>query len=234
MKRLRWLTCGLVLLAVSAGPALAQDADEGAEKPRKRARRDKKDRPERKRRPRKRGSALRGQWALMVKELELTDEQKAKVEEILKAQAEARTAWKKDKGAQYRELAQAMAEARKDKNAEAAKELSEQIAELRKEQEAIAAKEKADVMAILTPEQKANWPRARFTSQLLTVFARARLTGEQQAKVRALAKDAWEMLTDEQRAAMQRTGRAKAKRRGRDSKPKRDRKPRGPRKAKPE
>ena len=36
MKLLRWMTCGLVLLAVAVGPALAQDADEGAKKPRKR------------------------------------------------------------------------------------------------------------------------------------------------------------------------------------------------------
>ena len=80
INKCKWLLCVLMALTLTAGSALAQDAD----KP-------KKNKPARakKTRPQKAKNVLRGEYGIMASELKLTDEQKAKFVETIQSQREA-------------------------------------------------------------------------------------------------------------------------------------------------
>ena len=103
VNKCKWLLCVLMALTLTAGSALAQDAD----KPKR-----KKPAREKKVRVKKPKSALRGEYAIMASELKLTDEQKAKLIEVVKAQGAARKA----KAAEAAPIKKELAEARKAKN----------------------------------------------------------------------------------------------------------------------
>ena len=84
MKRLFSVVSALALLALTAGPVLAQAAPAGEDKPK--AKKAKKDKPDR---PKKPKSALRGEYAIMASEAGFTDEQKTKLEALVKEMNEA-------------------------------------------------------------------------------------------------------------------------------------------------
>jgi len=220
-------------LTLTAGSALAVD---GAKPKKKRPARDKKVRVK------KPKSALRGEYAIMASETKLTDEQKVKFIEILKAQSEAKKALAEKAAPIKKDLA----EARKAKDKDKIKELSAKLKELRGDPKA----GKAAIMAILSDEQKAAWASFTVYRNALRKFGKAKLTDDQKkaardicttsdvkltgdkkadaAAVKALIeKISTSVLTDEQRTAMAPKPKVKKE------KPAGDKKPRPKKKKKP-
>ena len=207
MNKCKWLLCVVMALTLTAGSALA--AEDGA-KP-------KKNRPARARKARnkKPKSGLRGEYGIMASELKLTDEQKAKLIEVVKAQAAAR----KERAAEAAPIRKELAEARKAKNKDKVKELAAKLKGLRVDRKA----EQATIMDILTDEQKAAWAGFTVYRNACRKFGRAKLTDDQKNAIRDLcskekltgdrkadnaalkaltAKISSDVLTDEQRKAM--------------------------------
>ena len=230
VSKCKWLLC--VLLAITLTTASAQAAKDAA-KP-------KKKKPDRVKKvhPKKANSVLRGEYGLMASELKLTDDQKTKFIETIKAQSEAKKAMAKETAPIKKE----MAEARKAKDKEKCKELAAKLKELQGDSKA----DKAAIMAILSDEQKAAWAAFDVYRSACRKFARAKLTDDQQqaardictksdvkltgdkktdaAALKVLAgKISADVLTDEQRKAM--APKPKVKKEKKD-KPIREKKPR--------
>ena len=184
MRTLRWLTSGLVLLAIASAPARAIA---GGEKPAKadKPKAGKKDKP-----PTQPKSLIQGYWAILASELQLTDEQKAKLEEALKNKNEANAAWNKEKGTQYNELNKALQDAKKNKNEQAIKDLNEKLQPLRQEKEDLDKKCAAEIDAVFTAEQLTKRKELDFYHRTIGRFAKAQLTDEQKAEARKLCQAA--------------------------------------------
>ena len=216
-------------LTLTAGSALAQD---DAKPKRKKPAREKKVRPG------KDKSALRGEYAIMVSELKLTDDQKAKLVEIVKAQGEA----KKAAAEKSAPLKKEMAEAKKAGDKDKLKELGAKLKELRGDPKA----DQAAIQAILTDEQKAAWAGFNVFRNACRKFGKAKLTDDQKKAIRDLCakgdvkltgdkkadnaaikalteKISADILTDEQRKAMAPKPKVKRDKPAGDKKP-RDRK----------
>jgi len=183
VKKFNWLLCMLMAAALLGGTALAKEADPGKKK-RERPARPKKDR---RKKPK---SGLRGEYAIMASELKLTDDQKAKLTEIIKAQAEARKA----NAPKAAELRKQIAEAKKAGDKPKVKELMAKAKELRGDPKA----NREKVMAILTDEQKAQWASFSVYRNVCRKFGRAKLTDDQKKAIRALCADA--KLTGDRKA----------------------------------
>jgi len=234
VKICKWLLCVAMALTLTAGSALA--VNEAKPKRKKPAR-------ARKTRPRKPKNLLRGEYGIMASEVKLTDEQKAKFIEIIKAQSEAKKALAEKAAPIKKELA----EARKAKDKDKCKELAAKLKALKGDSKA----DKAAIMALLTDEQKVAWARFSLFRNACRKFGRAKLTEDQKQAIRDICaksdvkvtgdrkadnaamkalmeKISSGVLTDVQREAMTKP-RAKREKKPR---PDRDKKPR-PKKKKP-
>jgi Spy/CpxP family protein refolding chaperone len=168
-----------VVVVVSLSTVLAA---EGEGKRKKRAR-SKKQRP---------AVLLRGSYAQIAKEINLSEEQVKKMAEAIKVRdAELRT-WRNDpaKGGKLKELSQELRkpEVRKDK--EKRKEITAQMKPLQTEMREAEAKLNAAVMAVLTPKQQQQWKAAAFYLNVTGRMRRAQLTEEQIAKAKELCAPA--------------------------------------------
>jgi len=184
MKMMRWLLCGLMMMMLTAAPALAGEVvitKKGKE-------------VKRARKPKKPKTLIRGHYAIMAKQLDLTDEQRAKLEELLKANKDAMGAWYKENGKEYKEISKALREARKAKNADAVKELSAKLKPLRKDRADLAKAFTGQINGILTPEQLAKWKDYQFYARNVGRYGRAKLTKEQKAEARDLCNAASKAL----------------------------------------
>ena len=205
VKVSKWLLCVLVAFAFTAGSVLA--AKDGAKPQKDKLAREKKDQTK------KGKSALRGEYAIMVSELKLTDEQKTKLIEIVKA--------KKALAEKTAPIKKEMAEAKKAGNKDKYKELRAKLKELGGDPKAAQAK----ITAILTDEQKVDWAKFRLYRRACAKFRKAKFTDDQKKAVRDMCaksgvkatgdkkadaqafkgltdKIAAEILTDEQRTAV--------------------------------
>jgi len=232
VKKLNWLLCVLMAVALTGSAVFAEQADPAGKK-KKKPNRVRKQRPPRKRK----AKGLRGEYAIMASELKLTDEQQKQLLEIVKARAEARKA----KNAEAAELKKQYNEAKKAKDKAKANELRAKLKALRGDPKA----DRAKILAILTDEQKAQWSVFQLYRNVCRKFGRAKLTDDQKTAIRALcAKDASKLtgdrkadaavmkslakrisadiLTDEQREAMTK----KRPPRRKKDKPAREKKPR--------
>jgi len=129
-------------------------------------------------------------YAAMVAELKLTDEQKAKIEEQIKAGAKAAGEWyraNRDKG---KPLQEALRAAREANDREAMQKAAKDMAAFRAEQQAVAAPFRAAVMAVLTPQQKNIWIALTLKTSLLQRLNAVELTPEQTAAVAELCNQA--------------------------------------------
>ena len=234
VNKCKWLLFVVMALTLTAGSALAQDGD----KPRKK----KNPGRVRKARPKKSKDLLRGEYGIMASELKLTDEQKAKFAEILKAQSEAKKALAEKAAPIKKELA----EARKAKDKDKMKELGAKLKELKGDSKA----DKAALMAVLTDAQKADWDSFTIYRNVSRKFGKAKLTEDQKKAIRDMcskadvkttgdkkadaavlkglaAKISADVLTDEQRTAMEPKARVKKEKK---DKPVREKKPRAKKK----
>ena len=172
MKRVCWLLSLLTVLALICAPGLAQQAGEQPKV--------KKEKP-----ATQPAGVLRGEQAMMVSECQLTEEQKAKLEEAVKAHQTALEAWKKEHGQEMKDAEQAA----KEKNDEAAmKAAKEKMAALRADMTKLEKDRNETIQAILTPEQKEKWAAFQLNRTVLSVMGRAKveLTEDQKAKIKEM------------------------------------------------
>jgi|GEM_PF-1098734 len=203
MKNAKWWLCGLLAAVILLSPALVLAEEAEGEKPakpkkEKAEKKPKAEKGEKAEKPAKEKKApeLRGQYAMMVSELNLNDEQKAKLTEAVKAKTEALAEWKKTNGQKMKELGAQMKEAtEKDKKAE----LKKQMDELGAQQKALAEKHDAAIRNVLTEEQKARWAGFMTYQQAMRLFRKVELTDEQKAKVKEICTkhaDAYQKAAD--------------------------------------
>ena len=154
MRHWKGLVLGLALALLAAAPLLAQD--ESAEKPAKAEKAAKEPKAEK--------SALRGEYAIMASECQLTDAQKAQLEMAVKPQSDALAAWEEANMASVCQMTdaqkaalEAAVKAKSDALAAWEEANRAKIVDLEKQQ--ADAKEKGDKVALkrIGEEVKALW-----------------------------------------------------------------------------
>ncbi len=123
-------------------------------------------------------SVLQGEFAMLVTEAKLTEDQKAKLEQRVKAGKETLDNWDKENG---EKLKDAKAKAKED--AEAKKT----VASLTVAREQINADMWKDINGMLTPEQKLKWDGFKLFRQETASLAKANLTDAQKQQMRELS-----------------------------------------------
>ena len=176
MKSWKGLVLGLALALLVAGPVLAQE--EGAEKPAKAEKAAKEPKAEK--------SALRGEYAIMASECQLTDAQKAALEAALAAKEEAMKAGKEKADALKKDLAAA----KEKKDEEAVKRIGGEIKALQTERGAVETEHQGKILGCLSPEQRTTWEGFKLYRGLMYRYSKAELDEGQKAKVRGLANEA--------------------------------------------
>ena len=186
MKRIAWLLALAVALAVVSVPIQAKPKKEGAAGAK----------PKREKKPGGNKGAkggLKGEYAMMVKILNLTDAQKTELADKLKACAKEAKTWRETNADKLAEIKKQQAEARKNKDKDAMKKVAEQSKDLRAEEAKNRGAAIAAVKSILTPEQQQQWAGFTVYQQIMGRFKKAELTDDQDKKVRdicnAKAKD---------------------------------------------
>ncbi|HUU91498.1 MAG TPA: hypothetical protein VM238_09830 [Phycisphaerae bacterium] len=169
MKRVMWLLLGLAVVVLAASPILAAEKAAKGKKPGRDA------------------SALRGEYAIMASQCELTDQQKADLEAKVKARVEAQKAWMEANGDKASALREAYKKAREAKDEDAAKKARDDLKALEEGRSKIETDTMAAILAVLTPEQKAKWEGFRVYRTLMGRYKRTDLAEEQQTKIRDLA-----------------------------------------------
>jgi len=175
MKRFTWLLLGLAVAVLAASPILAaQKAGTG--------------------KGAKGGSdAMRGEYAIMASQCELSDQQKADLEAKVKARKEAQAAWMQANGEKYKALREAYNKAKEAGDKDAMKKARDDLKALDAGRRKIDADTRAAIYAVLTPEQKAKWQAFQTYRTLMRRYKRLNPTEAQTAKIReaaaAAAKD---------------------------------------------
>ncbi len=178
MKRALWTVAALAAIALLAGAATAGDENAPAGGKKNRAKPDKKE------------TVLRGRYAQLVKELDMTDDQQAKLTELVKQHNEAMKAWTGRHGERMKELQAQFKQAKTDGDKEQAKQLREQMKALSAERAKIESEHWKQVMGILTPEQVQAWHAHQFEAMAMRLDKKVDLTEDQKARISELAKAA--------------------------------------------
>lgn len=222
MKRALRTFAALAAIALLATAATAGDEATPAGGKKDRAKAEKKEK------------VLRGRYAGLVKQLDLTADQQAKLTELVKQHNEAMKAWKDEHGEQLKELQTQFKQAKTDGDKEQAKQLREQMKALSAERAKAEAEHWKQVMGLLTPEQVQAWHARQFEAMAMRLGRKVDLTDDQKARISELAKTAAartvaatdakagmqakrdfhqavmnDVLTDEQRAKLKQPGRAR-------------------------
>jgi len=186
MKRLTWWTVPLVAALMvglaTADLALAAKGEGGKSK--RAAREGKGER-----------SGVRGEYAILVAECGLTDEQKEQVQAKIQATKEAIAQWEQEHGEKAKELQKAMKEAKEAGNKEEMKRLGQELKTLMTERRRLQ-QTMTGVLEVLTPEQRTKWAGFRLYRQMMMRYKKVGLTEEQTAKVREMANAAAKELGD--------------------------------------
>ncbi len=179
MKRLTWwmvpLAGTLVIGLLTADLAVAAKGEDGREKE---ATREKGGKAK---------SGLRGEYAILVSECNLTPDQQAQLKAKVEARKQALAEWQQAHGAKAAELKQAMKAAKEAGNKEEMKRLGQEMKALSAERRQVHEKTMADIYAILTSEQKTTWAGFRLYRRAMAWFRRADLTEAQQSTIRKMA-----------------------------------------------
>ena len=189
MKRFAWLVGALMSLALLCPAVLI--ADDGADKPKKaRKKRDKKPGGDKK-------SSLRGEYAIMAKELSLDADQQAKLKAAVAKAEQARKEWQASpSGQKSKELSEARKQAAKDKDKDKLKAIGAEMKELQKQQAEIEDARRAEILAILTPEQKTQWAGFTLKRGVMGRYKRCELSDTQQASLSELCNTAAKDMPD--------------------------------------
>lgn len=182
MNKLTRFVCGLAVVLLACGPAMAQDGEAKAkpEKP-KGAEKARKAKP----------SGLRGEYGIMAGVLEFDDAQKAKLLEAVEANKAAERQWMESgDGKKMQELSKAYAEARKGEDKEKAKPLAEQLRALKESRAKLQEAGKARIMAVLSDQQKTIWAAFNLQRRAMMRYKRLKLTEDQLKQVKEICAEA--------------------------------------------
>lgn len=197
MKRSRWaaLLFGAVVLC---GAALTASALAPAEGEPTKPKRVKKQKPPRDKAAReKKAKGLKGEYAIMVKILEMDEAQQEKLKQAVADRQTALAAWEKGpNGAKYQDLRKASNEARKAGKKDELKQLREQMKSLQQERTQLMAEQSAKILALLTPEQKLKWSGFTLYRDCMRRYKRLNLKDEQTKLVRGMCDAAAKELGD--------------------------------------
>ena len=144
--------------------------------------------------PKPQKSALKGEWAAMVQECNLTADQQAKLEEKVTAMNKAVAEWDAQHKEQVDKLKADLAAAKEAKDKAKLKELGAQKKALDGERNGIVKQHRQGIMELLTPEQKTAWAVYQLQQEVLNKYKKAKLTEEQIAKIKLLCAAAQQEL----------------------------------------
>lgn len=179
MRNMLWATSVAALITITGTPMLSHaETTPGNTKPAAREKVTKEKAPK---------SALTGEYAAMVKDLNLSAEQTAKLESIALEHKKVASEWSKNNKAA---LAQAATEAKSDDEA-TKKAGREKSASLRKEMLDSKKSYTDQAMAVLTSEQRSTWEASKLANLAERSLKRHKiiLTEEQSMKVKNLAAE---------------------------------------------
>ncbi|MEA3366845.1 MAG: Spy/CpxP family protein refolding chaperone [Planctomycetota bacterium] len=185
MKRLTWwalpLAAAMVFGLATADAALAAK-DEGAKAKRAKGKGAR--------------SGLRGEYAIMVSQCNLTAEQETQLKAKVEARKQAMAEWEQAHGDKAGELKKAMKEARDAGKKDEVKRLGQEMKTLSAERRRLHEKTMADIYGILTPDQKITWAGFRLYRRMMRRYKKTGLTEEQQATIRKMSDATAEKLAD--------------------------------------
>jgi len=174
MKRFTWwtlpLAAALVVGLLTADLALAAKVEGEAK-----AKKEKGD------------NVIRGEYAILASECNLTPEQKEQLAAKLKASQEALAQWKQENAQKAKDLQAKMKAAKEANNKEEAKNIAQELKILMQERERLSHGAMEAVYSILTDEQKAEWNSFRLYRHAMMRYKKLGLSEDQTALVRALA-----------------------------------------------
>jgi hypothetical protein len=145
--------------------------------------------------PAKAKAGLQGYYAIISKELGLSDEQKKKLEEIVAARDAALKTWDDANASKVTELTAAQAKAKEAKDTEAARKAASDLRAARRPRTAIEDDYRKQWQALLTADQATHLRGYNLYTGVATRFAKADLTDEQKGKVKTLALEAGKTTT---------------------------------------
>lgn len=140
----------------------------------------------------------------LAEELNLTPEQKAKVQQIFQTHRQAVQNWQKENGTKLQELHQTLRQAMKDGDKDTAKATHQEIQKIMESRKALQENLIKQLQEVLTPEQVEKVKlmlRAmmnRPVPQLMAALAALNLTEEQKAAVKEITQQAMEKARDAQ------------------------------------
>ncbi len=185
MKRLTWyavaLAAAMMVGLVTAEAAQAAKREGGRAK--RAAREGKGER-----------SSLRGEYAILASECDLTAEQEAELKTRVQARKQAMAEWQQAHADEAANLKQAVRAARDAGNKGEAKRLTQRVKALSAERQQLDELTMAQIYAVLTPEQMTTWAGFRLYRRAMRWCKRAGLTEEQQAAIRKMADAAAKRL----------------------------------------
>jgi len=183
--------CVLLALSFVALPVLGDHHED--DKPKKKQKgQDKADKADKE----DKGSGLRGAYAIMVKECNLSESQQVQLKQVVADHAQREKEWMEANGDKLKELRTAMSEARKAKDKDKQAELKKEAGELEQARRDRHAAKMEAVHGVLSDEQKQQWAAFQMYTGQMRAFKKANLTEAQQDEVRALCVTAAGKTTD--------------------------------------
>jgi len=133
-------------------------------------------------------SAIKGEWAVMVKECSLTADQQTKLEEKVKAMNAALTDWDTRHKEQLTKLNADIKAAKDAKDQEKLRGLRQQLKMLQADRNGLQQQHRKGILNLLTPEQRQTWAVYNIQLDVTRRFAKVKLTDDQRAKIKTLCE----------------------------------------------
>lgn len=134
--------------------------------------------------------ALKGEYAMMVRELKLTEAEQAKLKEKVDAKDAALATWDKANADKVKAAQDAAKKAKESTDKEAMKKTSEELKAITAERTKIQSDGMAAIYGAMTAEQRQTWEGFTLFRSMSARFRKADLTTEQDAKIRPLCDQA--------------------------------------------
>jgi Spy/CpxP family protein refolding chaperone len=132
-------------------------------------------------------SLIKGYYAMMANEVELTEAQRTKLEAVLAARQAELVAFQKEHGDELKALGEKLKAAKEADDTDAIKSISADIRKINSGKGPIEEAYKPKIAAVLTPEQTTKLESYHLYTGLATHYGKANLTSDQKAKLRELA-----------------------------------------------
>jgi Spy/CpxP family protein refolding chaperone len=135
---------------------------------------------------------IRGEYAMMVNVLKLTEDQQQQLAKLLKARQDALEAWEQAYGKKFEELERTAKEQPQD--SPAAQQAREELRQLRDDRDRVGREQRGAIPSILTDEQRAKWGEFRLYRVVNRRYSFLNLPEEAENKIMALCEQATKEL----------------------------------------